>query len=436
MMADGGTVRSKTRLPVPDVIDWSDDGANPIGSEFIIMDCVPGVQLHVAWPDMSGVQQLECIRSMYESLKEVVDLSFPAYGSIYFNGRVEAEAARDLDERFVIGPHCNARYYWEAGVRPGGGGLCGRGNRGPCEFHPFAGTKMDADLPGDDFDAFCDGLVDAGLSRLPGPELPVRKRPSYHGSVQDHIELLGHARRLLHAMATDPRIQQSTTPTLFHPDLHKRNIFVSAKDPTLITGFIDWQSASIEPAFWYADAVPDFATPSAQIESQSQSQSQALEKRAHIEHLCYQAFDALTTLQLPRIGHPRSLDANLFRPFRYTHNTWVHGAVSLRHDLIQTARQWTAMGFVGGCPYAVPSEPNLDAHLAEYEFFKDVVKLRTLVFERLNVPADGWVANEAWEATKQVHGELFEEFLRTVRAADEGPIRTEEDARMVWPFDV
>ncbi|OAT02100.1 uncharacterized protein BDCG_17386 [Blastomyces dermatitidis ER-3] len=56
------------------------------------------------------------------------------------------------------------------------------------------------------------------------------------------------------------RSSPTSTPTLFHPDLHKRNIFVSKDNPTAITGFIDWQSTSVEPAFEYAYDVPDFAS--------------------------------------------------------------------------------------------------------------------------------------------------------------------------------
>ncbi|OJJ98580.1 hypothetical protein ASPACDRAFT_53404 [Aspergillus aculeatus ATCC 16872] len=42
---------------------------------------------------------------------------------------------------------------------------------------------------------------------------------------------------------------QSASLLLFHPDLYKCNIFVSEEDPTIITGIIDWQGASIKPAF-------------------------------------------------------------------------------------------------------------------------------------------------------------------------------------------
>ncbi len=73
--------------------------------------------------------------------------------------------------------------------------------------------------------------------------------------------------------------------TLCHADLHKRNIFVSDEDPSVITGIIDWQSSSIEPAFEYADYVPDFAAP---MNDASQEGKPAEMQAA----LCRQAFDA------------------------------------------------------------------------------------------------------------------------------------------------
>lgn len=62
-------------------------------------------------------------------------------------------------------------------------------------------------------------------------------------------------------MSASAQIQGAATPVLLHHDLNKRNIFVSEDDPAIVTSIIDWQSTSIEPAFWYADEAPDFATP-------------------------------------------------------------------------------------------------------------------------------------------------------------------------------
>lgn len=75
------------------------------------------------------------------------------------------------------------------------------------------------------------------------------KRPRYHGTVEDHLNLLELGRAVIKQISEDPRIKDASTPTLFHPDLHKKNIFVSNDDPTTIIAIIDWQSAAIEPAF-------------------------------------------------------------------------------------------------------------------------------------------------------------------------------------------
>jgi hypothetical protein len=61
------------------------------------------------------------------------------------------------------------------------------------------------------------------------PEL--HNRPRYHGSVEAHLRLLESGRTVIKSMSEDLRIRDAATPTLFHPDLHKRNIFVLDDDP-------------------------------------------------------------------------------------------------------------------------------------------------------------------------------------------------------------
>lgn len=87
--------------------------------------------------------------------------------------------------------------------------------------------------------AYSDGLVDAGLSRIPPRDSQLPNRPFYHGSVQTHLDLLECGRTVLNAMSADSQVHDAAAPTLFHPDLHMRNIFVSDHDPLVITGIID-----------------------------------------------------------------------------------------------------------------------------------------------------------------------------------------------------
>lgn len=94
---------------------------------------------------------------------------------------------------------------------------------------------------------------------------------------------------MLKQISKDPRIRDAATPVLFHPDLHKRNIFVSDDHPCVVTGIIDWQSASIEPAFWYADEIPDSASD---------------------EEICAQTFDLCTQFLTPKLSSPRLMDVS------------------------------------------------------------------------------------------------------------------------------
>jgi len=81
----------------------------------------------------------------------------------------------------------------------------------------------------------------------------------HQGSIEEHIRLLNISREIIERLMDSPLIQNTASPTLLHADLHKRNIYVSDDDPTLVTGLIDWQSTSVEPAFVYANETPDFA---------------------------------------------------------------------------------------------------------------------------------------------------------------------------------
>jgi hypothetical protein len=232
-------------------------------------------------------------------------------------------------------------------------------------------------------------------------------------------------------MSKDIRIRDVATPVLLHPDLNKRNIFVSEDDPTTITGIIDWQSSSIEPAFWYADETPDFAravTPHLLDELEPNSER------------CAKAFDVCTQFLIPKLSSPRLMDEALFRPFRYCYRTWKDGAVALRHELIETSAHWKDLGFEGSCPFPMPTPNELAAHQKEYKVFEAAQDLRHDLSRLLNTASDGWVPQEDWEVTKAAHGEMFNAMLQAVLTNaspdDDEPIKYERDLRDIWPFDI
>ncbi|RDW76456.1 uncharacterized protein DSM5745_06448 [Aspergillus mulundensis] len=395
-LSEVATVRylqAKTSIPIPDILDWSHDSTdsrNEIGCEYIIMEHAKGVPLRQKWQQMAGNQRVRCIDSIYRTAREMVDLEFPAYGNIYFDSTLDDVESQSLGDGFCIGPHCGARY-WDCDPGDQRYYHVAKGNQGPY----------------------------TGLSRVPPTDGEDEKRPMYHGSPDAHLALLKSVRQVLKQMAADPRIRKSSTPLLFHPDLHTRNIFVSGDDPCIVTSIIDWQAASVEPAFWYADEMPDFATTDA---------------------ICTKTFELCSQFLTPELSGPRLMDDNLFRPFRYSWRTWKDGAVALRHDMIETARLWKDLGLVGPCPYPLPTPKDIAHHKKEYRLFEAAQQLRTNLSDLLNTTSEGWVPSDDWEETRLAHKELFRGMLEAVvsnqEADDDEPVKDEKTLRAIWPFDL
>lgn len=166
-----------------------------------------------------------------------------------------------------------------------------RGPRhGPWKCILFSVCPSLMSLQGSDRLENCDGLIDAGIAKVP-PNTELRHRPRYHGSPSDHHSLLDSGQAVIKKMS-DARILTAAAPILLHPDLNKRSIFVLENDATVVTGIIDWQSASVEPAFWYAYDIPDFA-----------STPDILGQTNRDNELCGKAFSACDQFLIPKLAY-------------------------------------------------------------------------------------------------------------------------------------
>ncbi|MCJ1313475.1 hypothetical protein MMC25_007153 [Agyrium rufum] len=215
---------------------------------------------------------------------------------------------------------------------------------------------------------------------------------------------------------------------LLHPDLYKRNIFVSEEDPTVVTGIIDWQSSSIDPAFLHANEMPDFAT-TIPAPSQAEVEIPLEEKyRRRNADLCSQAYGASVRLRAPKLWAAWNLDSDLNLFFARCHRTHRDGAGVFRQTMIDLARRWRELELdqLGPCPYPLPTPEEQRAHDVEFADLERVLELRRFVLSRLGAGDDGWVSADAWEETSALHQELYEEFAKTLG---------EEGIDEVWPFD-
>lgn len=126
-------MRLHTTLPVPKILDWSDDGSNPIGAEYIIMEHVAGVRLHERWSTMNCLQHMQCVKALSMMIKEMAAITFPGYGSIYFSEiPIDSQLKLDLVDGFCLGPHCGTMY-WNCNINDARIHSNENRNHGPCK---------------------------------------------------------------------------------------------------------------------------------------------------------------------------------------------------------------------------------------------------------------------------------------------------------------
>ncbi|KAK2789274.1 hypothetical protein FQN51_002723 [Onygenales sp. PD_10] len=409
-------LKSHTKIPIPAVLDWSDDPSNPIGSAYIIMEHADGISLDQAWPKMTVPQRIKCVGSITKQIVEMSKINFPAYGSLYFSDAsfLQHQSTYPVDEKYSIGPSCGV-IYWDRDI----------GHR---KYYHYAKPNRG---PWRDISEYTSALIDAGLGRLPPSEQVAGKwqRP-FQGSIDEHIQLLHSGSKVLQQLANNIHIQNNKAPTMFHSDLNKRNIFVSAQDPMVATGFIDWQLTRVEPAFYYADQVPDFAAlPIASEETQAEDK---LSEGSELDTLCSQAYAAGLGILSPRLNNARNVDETLLRPFRYCHRTWRDSIVPFTYELLELQKHWDTLGFQESCSLATDfmSSDRARVYREREEIFNDFLEIKKDLLEMVETDDDGWVFPELFKEKKTLNQSLYETIMSDIE--DENDWKDMESA---WPLD-
>lgn len=318
---------------------------------------------------------------------------------IYFHNTDLVDEAHKVafDPSFCIGPHTGIRY-WDCSI-------------GDTRYY----TKEPNRGPWHDLPSFTSALIDTGLSRLPHPGTDADLRTRRQGLVSEHIKVLEACSHVLQKSIQDPRIQDTQTPMMLHPDLHKRQIFVDRNDPTVITAIINWQSTSIEPAFYYADEKPDFATLGTDEDPLGR-------------HICKQTFEACMYGLIPKVGLARSMDESFLQIFRYCHRTREDGDVALKHELIELAGRWKTLGLSDSFPFPLPTQEEIVQHEELFEQFRNAYLLKQKVVEHLGTTSDGWVPSEHWVDIKRAHQEAYH-LMESEVAKAEDPCFTTDHLR-------
>lgn len=284
--------------------------------------------------------------------------------------------------------------------------------------------------------------MSSAYSRIPKSDDTSGPRRPYQGSVGDHLELIKDIEVTLARLVQTPALEEVSRPTLLHPDLHKRNIFVSKDDPSKISCIIDWQSTSIEPAFMYANETPDFAAlPTDVISNDSPEQMLPDEESAksknqeNIER-CAQAFEVCIFGYVDILRRARAIDQTILRPFRHCTSTWRDGVPAARSDMIDLFRAWKDLGLPGECPYQ-PTEDEIAAYEKQYEDFKASHALKTWLSRTFEIGSEGWVPIYDWDRILPLYREAHRMWMESAKESEaEGDHdMTQEKADRLWPFD-
>ncbi|KAL2800612.1 hypothetical protein BJX66DRAFT_321573 [Aspergillus keveii] len=393
-------------LPIPNVLDWSDDSSNPVGAEYIIQQHATGVRRHQIWPTMNSEQHMLCTKALSRAVRKMASLDFPAYGSLYFaNTPIDTSTKVAVKAGFCIGPNCNPTMW----------------NRHPRELELYGGPSSNRG-PWKDLTSYCLGwLLVITQEPLSQDSLP------HQGTVQEYIHLLKTGEQVLKMLVQGKRIQDAAVPTLLHADFHMKNIFVSPEDPTVITGLIDWQSTAIEPAFIYANETPDFAALPEQPDEEDIPEtghpeteiSSAFKERALKDAaICYQTYDVCMKGLVPKLRPARLLDPTVFRLFHYSQTTWRDSAAAVHQELIELSARWIELG------------------LEAYEDFETVQRLKLWLKRSLHTNSDGWVPSEKWNAARDAHRAVYDEWIQTASESEaRGEDLTVAKADKLWHFD-
>jgi len=233
-------------------------------------------------------------------------------------------------------------------------------------------------------------------------------------------------------------------PTLRHPDLQPRNIFVA--DDFTITSIIDWQHCSVLPLILQA-GIPEYFQNFGDSESlrlkkpsppeisnmSDADQAQALEqyRRRQLHYYYFVAtykynkphFDALcldSTMPKQKLQH-------------YASTPWEGDNITLKAELIRAVRNWPELtagkdGNVPACPIHFSDEEAGECLRIEAEQNHIDLQMEK-IRDRIGISTDGWTSNERYEDALEENEHVKAEALD---GEDEA---TRSEVLENWPFD-
>lgn len=152
-----------------------------------------GVLLSGKWPQMTGPQRVGCINSIFQKMKQLQDLEFPAYGSLCFYKEISLVWTKkfDLDSRICLSQHCSIEY-WDSDSTS-------RApiHRGPCKLSGplfWRTSRLTRSILQGETCRDLRTVWYVGIARVLAQPPIIASGPPYQGSPQEHRDMLTTAR--------------------------------------------------------------------------------------------------------------------------------------------------------------------------------------------------------------------------------------------------
>lgn len=439
-------------IPAPEVYGYSADSNNAAGSSYILMDFVQGSKLSDVWPSLSDQDVISIIHQLTQLESQMMSLSFPAGGSLYFTRDLEKVSPglgiQLEDKRFCVGPDTKLALWYGRRTQLDV-------NRGPCISISVSSlirprTKLAIiDHSAEEALAAVAHKEIAYLKRFGQPLLPLRRerRPSYKFEPQSpsgHIENL--ERYLSITSSLVPRDPALSRFCIRHPDLQPNNVFVSWSPDSgcKVVSLFDFQHTSILPMFLlagipqrfqnHADSVSRSMTPPSRPEdidefSEAKRAGEEYRYRCRLVHYHYvTSTEKFNHLHFTAFMDP--LYALRGRLFLHAGGPWEGETSELKVGLIQATKEWEKL--TGGgvlCPLKFDAKDLHETTVLVEELGKASRGFELLQSMR-GVGEEGWVPSEDYESAVAFFKGWKEKGLAEAESAKE-----REEIMEHWPWD-
>ncbi|KJA18344.1 hypothetical protein HYPSUDRAFT_69992 [Hypholoma sublateritium FD-334 SS-4] len=244
-------VRTKTSIPVPEVLSYCSESNNPVGAEWVLMEHVPGVTMGDGWSELNFPEKQRLALDIIDFYDQMYRLRADRCGSIYYSVDTKDDsglqgAANGLPEATTRGPLRWAPLSSESLLLMKG--LCstsiaGRFKLGPLNEISILDYCLAVPPPSQTPTVFTseEYVKLVAFNGIPTTrsayDLPTREKC---------LELFQGLHRLYPTSTLFGPSADAVNLRFSHGDLHDKNVMIDPQSGR-ITGIIDWESAAFRP---------------------------------------------------------------------------------------------------------------------------------------------------------------------------------------------